>query len=215
MNQRTPRRAAAATIAIAALAAASAQAYSPPRGTPDLAQMMLQSSDLAPGAAPVVNGYSDPGGAGLHERAEYDRDWLAVSTTRGVKLQQLQTDITLSTSTAFAQTVFGQIAGLYGASAGRGSLIANVDAGNGSSATSKDARFSKMRSIGVGQQSIYGSATIATKGSTLAIGFAWVRVDAAIAFVLAVAPRPPLADSVTIALAKTMAAHMTSVLRAK
>ena len=215
MNRRTTRRAAVAAIAISALAAASAEAYSPPKGTPNLAKMTLQPSDLAPGATLLVNSYTDPGGPGLHVCAEYDRDWGAASTTGGVKLQQLQTSITLTTSTTWAHIVFGQIPGIYGASGGRGSLIDNVDAGNGSSATLRDARFSKMRSIGVGQQSIYGSATIATKGSTLAIGFAWVRVDAAIALVLAVAPRPPLADSVTIALAKTMAAHMTSVLRAK
>jgi hypothetical protein len=214
MNRRTTRHAATAAIAIAVLAAASAQAYSPPKGTPDLAKTTLQPSDLAPGAMLLVSGYFDPG-AGLHLRAEYNRDWGAASTTGRVKLQQLQTQITLATSTKWAQTVFGQIPGIYGSNGGRESLITNVDAGTVSSATLKDARFSKQRSIGVGQQSIYGSATIATKGSTLAAGFAWIRVDASIAFLVVVAPKPPLADSVTIALAKTLAAHMTSVLGAQ
>lgn len=214
MNRRTTRRAAAAAVAICALAATGAQAYSPPKGTPDLAKMTLQPSDLAPGATLLVNTYSDPGG-GVHLRAEYDRDWGAASTTGGVKLQQLQTQITLATSTAWAHTVFGQIPSIYGSSGGRGSLIDNIDAGNGSSATLKDARFSKLRSIGVGQQSMYGSATIATKGSTLAAGFAWVRVDGAIAFLVVVAPKAQLADSVTIAIAKKVAAHMASVLGAQ
>ncbi len=211
LYRRMSHRAATAAIAMAALVAATAQAYAPPRGTPNLAEMTLQPSDLAPGATLLVNGYSDPGGSGLHVRAEFDRDWGAASTTAGVKLQQVQTTITLAASTKWAQAVLGQVPGIYGASAGHEDLMANIDAGNGSSATIKDARFSKLRSIGVGQQSVYGSATIATKGSTLIADFAWVRVDAGIAFVLVVAPKP-LADSVTIALARTLAAHMTSVL---
>jgi hypothetical protein len=214
MNHRTTRRAAAAAAAICALAAASAQAYSPPKGTPNLAKMTLQPSDLAPGATLLVNSYFDPGG-GVHLRAEYDRDWGAASTASGVKLQQLQTQITLATSTAWAHTIFTQVPSIYGSSGGRGSLIDNIDAGNGSSATLKNARFSKLRSIGVGQQSMYGSATIATKASTIAAGFAWIRVDAAIALLVVVAPKAPLADSVTIALAKTVAAHMTAVLGAQ
>jgi len=213
MKLTTPRRAAAVTVAIAALAAASAQAYTPPKGTPNLAKMTLQPSDLAPGATLLVNTYSDPG-SGLHLRGEYDRDWAPASTTGGVKLQQVQTTITLANSTKWAQALLGQIRGIYGGSAGQGDLLDNIDAGNGSSATIKDARFSKLRSIGVGQQSVYGSVTITTKGSTVVGGFAWVRVDAGIGFLLVVAPKPPLADSVTIALAKTLAAHMTSVLGA-
>jgi hypothetical protein len=217
MDRRTTRRVVAAALATSALAtsalgAASAQAYTPPKGTPDLAKMTLQPSDLAPGATLLVNSYF-PGG--LHERDEYDRDWGVVSTTGGVKLQQLQTEITLATSTTWAHAVFGQVPSIYDSSAGRRSLIDNIDAGNGSSATLKDARFGTLRGIGVGQQSMYGSATIATKGSTIAAGFAWVRVDAAIATLVVVAPKAPLADSVTIAIAKTVAAHMKSVLGAQ
>jgi hypothetical protein len=215
MHSRRPRRAAAAAVAvsIAALAAASAQAFSPPKGTPDLSKMTLQTSDLGPGAKPIVSQYFDPG-SGLQLRAEYNRDWSAVSTTGGVKLQQVQTQITLATSPMWAQTVFGQLASIYGASSGHVDLIGNVDTGNGSTATVKDAHFSKLRSIGVGQQSFYESATIATKGSTIVAGFAWVRVGAGMAFIVVAAPKS-LADSVPIALAKAVAAHMTTVLGAK
>lgn len=213
MNRRTRRRAAAAAMATAALAATTAQAYTPPKGIPDLAKMTLQPSDLAPHATLLVSNYFDPG-SGLHLRAEYNRDWGAASTTGGVKLQQLQTQITLASSATWAQTVLGQLPGIYGASGGRADLVANVDAGNESSATLKDARFSKLQRIGVGQESFYESATIATKGSTLVAGFAWIRVGAGMAFLVVVAPKPPLADSVTITLAKTLAAHMTSVLGA-
>ena len=169
MNSTPPPPDRAATIAIAALAAASAQAYSPPRGTPDLAQMMLQSSDLAPGAAPVVNGYSDPGGAGLQHR-EYDRDWLAGDRNRRREAPATSRRISRSTPRPHSRRPSSDGSRASTAQAPWVADRQRRDAGNGSSATSKDARFSKMRSIGVGQQSIYGSATIATKGSTLAIG---------------------------------------------
>ncbi len=214
VKHRVPRRAAAAAMAFASIAAANGLADTPPKGTPDLSKMTLQASDLGPGATPLVSNYFDPG-PGSHVRAEYDRDWGAVSTTGHVKLQQLQTVITLLTSTMWTQAVFGQVASIYGASAGRADLIADVDSGNGSSATIKDSSFSKLRSIGIGQQSLYESATIAAKGSTLVAGFAWIRVNTAMAFILVVAPKPPLADSVTIALAKAVAAHMASVFAAQ
>jgi hypothetical protein len=200
----------AAAFATAALVATSAEAYTPPKGTPDLAKMTLQPSDLAPGSTLLLGDYFDPG-AGVHLRAEYNRDWGAASTTTGVKLAQIQTQITLASSTSWAQTLFAQLPDIDGTNAGRASLIADVDSGNGSSATLKNARFSKPRSIGAGQQSLYQSATITQRGSTLVAGFAWVRVDASVAFLVVVAPKPPLADAVTIALAKTVAAHMKSV----
>jgi hypothetical protein len=213
MNRRTPRHASILALVLAALAAASAEAYSPPKGTPDLSKMTLQASDLAPGAKPLVSQYFDPGSGG-QLRAEYDRDWGAASTTGGVKLQQVQTQITLATSTKWAQAIYGQVPGIFNASSGHLDLIGNVDTGNGSSATVKDARFGKLRSIGVGQQSFYESATITTKGSTLVAGFAWIRVGPAMAFIVVAAPKQ-LADSVTIALAKTIAARMASGLGTK
>lgn len=198
-------------MVFAALAAADAMAYTPPKGIPDLSKMTLQPADLAAGATPLVSEYFDPGGI-QGVRAEYDRDWGAVNTTGHVALGELQTVITLLTSTKSAQSVFGQLPSIYGTTAGRADLIADVDSGNGSSATAKDSRFSKLRPFAVGQQSLFESATITVKGSTLIAGFAWVRVNTAMAFILAVAPKPPLADSVTIALAKTVAAHMSAVL---
>jgi hypothetical protein len=213
----SPRRTAAVAMAfavIAAAAAANAVAYTPPKGIPDLSRMTLQASDLGRGATPLVSEYFDPAG-NQQVLAEYDRDWGAVSTTGNVKLQQLQTVITLLASTKWSQTVFGQLSSVYGGSAGRTTLIADVDSANGSSASIKDSRFSNLRSIGIGQESLYESATIAFKGSTLVAGFAWVRVNTAMAFLVVVAPKPPLADAVTIALAKAVAAHMTSVFAAR
>jgi hypothetical protein len=210
--RRAAAGAALCALALAlALAVATVQAYAPPRGTPDLSKMTLQPSDLAPGAQPIVSSYFDTG-TGDHLRAEYNRDWLATATKGGVKLEQLQTEITLADSTMWAQAIFGQVASIYGSSSGRSVLANMVNDASGSTVSLKNASFSKLRSIGVGQQSFYVSATITIKGSKLAAGFAWVRVEQGIAFLVVVAPKPPLADSVTIGLAKTVAAHIASVL---
>ena len=205
--------AAAAALLALAVAVASAQAFSPPSGTPDLAKMTLQPSDLARGAQVLVSEYFPPG-AGLRERAQYDRDFGAASTTSGVKLAQIQTEITLANSTSFAKVVFSQVQGIYGANDGRATLVTSVvpPAGPLSSATLKDAKFSKLAGIGVGQQSLFESATIRSKGATLVAGFVWIRVDAAFAFLTIVAAKPSLANSVPIAIAATVAAHMKSVL---
>lgn len=217
-NARPRHRLAALSAAIVALAfaVASAQAFSPPAGTPDLAKMTLQPSDLAPGAQVLVSAYFDPG-VGLKLRAEYDRDFGVASTKTGVKFAQIQTTITLANSTSFAKTVFAQLQPLYGANTGRAGLVAQVRpfSGKGSGATLKDATFGKLASIGVGQQSLFESATIRSQGATLVAGFVWIRVDDAVAFLAIVAAKPSLSNAVPIALATAVAAHMKSVLAGK
>ena len=84
--------------------------------------------------------------------------------------------------------------------------------GPGSGARLKDARFGKLAGIGVGQQSLFESATIRSTESTLVAGFVWIRVDGAVAFLAIVAARPSLANAVPIALATALAAHMKSLL---
>jgi hypothetical protein len=205
----------AAALALAVCTPAAAQAYSPPRGTPDLAKMTLQPSDLARGAMVLVSGYFDPG-SGLNLRAQYNRDFGAAATTAGVKFAQVQTSITLADSTAYAKTVFAQLPSIYGAQAGRATLAQEVipALGKGSDATPNDARFGKLRSAGLGQQSLLESATITAKDATIAADFVWLRVDGVLASLAIVAAQPPLTDLVAIGLARTVAAHITSVLTA-
>lgn len=212
-----PRRlAAAAALALAlAGAATTAQASTPPPGTPNLAKMTLQPTDLAPGAQVLLSAYFPPG-SGLNLRAEYNRDFGAATTTGGVKLAQIQAQVTLADTPAFAKTVFAQLPGIYGGAAGRATLAQEVIpvTGAGSDATPKDAGFGKLRSVGVGQQSLFESMTLKSKGTTLAAGFVWLRVDGVLASLAVVATRPPVADSVSIALARTVAAHISAQLAA-
>jgi hypothetical protein len=217
-GRRRVRRAimapAAAALTLAACTGA-ADAYSPPRGTPDLAKMTLQPSDLAPGAVVLVSSYFDPG-SGLNLRAQYDRDFGAAATTAGVKLGQIQVSITLADSTAYAKTLFAQIPSTYGTQAGHAILALEVVpvSVNGFHPTPNNARFGKLRSAGIGQQSLLESGTITTKDATIAADFVWLRVDGVLASLAVVAAQPPLADSVAIRLARTIAAHITSVLAA-
>jgi hypothetical protein len=205
---------AATALALAACAVA-AEAYSPPRGTPDLAKMALQPSDLARGAVVLVSSYFDPG-SGLNLRAQYDRDFGAAATTAGVKLGQIQVSITLADSTAYAKALFGQIPSTYGTQAGHAILALEVvpPSVNGFHPTPNNARFGKLSSAGVGQQSLLESGTINMEHATVAADFVWLRVDGVIASLAVVAAQPPLTDSVAIGLAHTVAAHITSVLAA-
>jgi hypothetical protein len=206
--------------AVAALALAvcttAAEAYSPPRGTPDLAKMTLQPSDLARGATVLYSGYLDPG-SGLKLRAQYDSDFGAAATTAGVKLAQVQIYLTLADSTAYAKTLFSQLSSLYSSESGHAILALEVVpiSAQGFHPTPKNARFGKLRSAGIGQQSLVESGTITMKQATIAADFVSLRVDGVIASLAVVAAKPPLADSVAIGLARTVAAHISSVLAAE
>jgi hypothetical protein len=216
-GRRISRAIAAPAIAALALAActAAAEAYRPPSGTPDLAKMTLQSSDLARGATVLFTGYLDPG-SGLNLRAEYDRDFGSAATTAGVRLAQIQVYLTLADSTAYAKTLFAQLSPLYSSESGRATLALEVVpvSVEGFHPTPNNARFGRLRSAGVGQQSLLESGTITTKHATIVADFVSLRVDGVIASLAVVAAQPPLADSVAIGLARAVAAHITSVLAA-
>jgi len=198
-----------------ALAVASAQAYAPPHGTPDLSKMTLQPGDLARGAQVLVSAYFPPG-SGLQLQAQYNRDFGSAATSAGVRFTQIQTSITLAKTPAFAKVVFAQLPSIYGAQSGRTILAQEVEPlfGKGAGQTPKDARFGKPRSIGAGQQSLFLPATFVVAGATVAADFAWLRIDGVIANLALVAAGPKLADAVAIGLTRTVAAHISAVLGA-
>jgi hypothetical protein len=215
--RRHPTGAALVTAAALTLAlvVATAQAFSPPRGTPDLSKMTLQPGDLARGAQVLVSEYFPPG-SGLQLRAQYNRDFGTSATSTGVRFTQIQTSITLAKTPAVAKLVFAQLPSIYGAQSGRTILAQEVEPlfGKGAGQTPKDARFGKPRSIGAGQQSLFLPATFVVAGATIAADFAWLRVDGVFATLAFVAAGPKLADSVAIALTRTIAAHISAVLGA-
>ncbi|MGA2008272.1 MAG: hypothetical protein ABSH27_12030 [Solirubrobacteraceae bacterium] len=106
-----------AALALAAVAVAAAQAYTPPKGAPDLAKMTLQPSDFA--ASGKVSGYYQPVVAGSHERAEYLGAFLSPTTSGGVKLESIVTSVQLFDTTAFATAAFAQTQREDGSAVGR------------------------------------------------------------------------------------------------
>lgn len=190
----------------------SAQGITLPPRTPDLAKMALASSDLRPGATVVFSGYSTPG-SGLHLRAEYNRDFGASVTRGGVKLGQIQIAITLADTTSWARELFAQLPSIFATRSGHVTLALEVmPVGDGDVAAAEGAHFSPLRSAGIGQQSLFESATIAVRGTTLVAGFVFLRIDGVLASLAIAAPTHSLADSVAIGLARTVAARISSVL---
>ena len=210
-----PAAAALAALAALALAVATAQAYAPPRGTPDLSKMTLQPGDLAHGAQVLVSQYFPPG-SGLQLQAQYNRDFGSAATSAGVRFTQIQTSITLAKTPAVAKIVFAQLPSIYGTQSGRAILATEVApiTGKGAGTTPKDARFGKPRAIGIGQQSLFEPATFVVNGAPIAADFAWLRIDGVIANLAFVAAGPKLSDAVAIALTRTVAAHISAVLAA-
>jgi len=212
-----PRRLSAAAVAavtaLAALAAASATAYAPPKDTPDLAKMVPQPSDFAPGAKPTSDGYyqapQEPG-----ERALYLDVIRGVTMRGGVKPEAINTGLELFETTAAAQAEFTRLQRVNASHTGRMLLFEFwvPSPGKGSNTPFGDAHFATHASIGVGQQSSLVSISVATADLTFFADVVLVRVGAVVAQLNMAAAKPNLTASVATALARTVAAHITSVL---
>jgi hypothetical protein len=221
MNRRLLHVAAAtATIALSAgLQIASAQAVTPPTGTPDLALMALQPVDLQPGARVGIDAYQSPPSGFV---AEYERQFGAATTTGGTALEGIQMQIMLANSTAGAKSFFTITRHVYGSRSGRALLANAIAAGRkGSNVKPGDVHFGKLRSIGVGQQSLLEpitlrvrSATNRFKPRTLAADVVVVRIDGVVVSLTVAGLTPTLAPSVASALAATVVSHITAVLAA-
>jgi hypothetical protein len=219
-NRRLRRLAAsAAALTLAASAAATAKPYTPPPGTPDLAKMTLRRSDLAPGPKPWSDSYEPPP-AGTNLRAIYDRRFRAETTKGGVKLTDIETDINYARTTTSAEAFFARDAQLTATARVRTDLLfdlwtgpADTDPTPPPQFTLKDANFGKLHSIGIGEQSQFESVSVRTKPTTIVADQLIWRIDDMVV-IMVVAARPDLADSVSIGLARTMAAHITAVLDA-
>ena len=212
MSHRSSRVAVLAALALAAVAVAAAQAYTPPKGTPDLAKMTLQPSDFA--ASGKVSGYYQPVVAGSHERAEYLGAFLSPTTSGGVKLESIVTSVQLFDTTAFAKAAFAQTQREDGSAVGRIILFEawHPGSGPGSGATLRDAHFAPLAAIGAGQQSSLLSMTVATSVWTLAADTVRLRVGDVLVGLQMGATSPNLTASVATGLARAAAAHVKSVL---
>jgi hypothetical protein len=213
MNRR-PRFLAAvsvATIAAGFLAVAIAQAVTPPPGTPDLSQMTLQASDLAPGAKTTLSRYVAPGTDTI---AEYDRSFAGVTTSAGVKLTVLSTNVLLANSATNAKGLYKDVRLVYASKLGRKLLAEAIvkSAGKLSGVTAKDVHFAKSASAGVGDQSLNQPIAIRSKHKAVAADFVLLRIGDVLASVTIVVRRGQLDRSVATGLAATIGAHITAVL---
>lgn len=213
MNRRSRRLAAvvATTIATAgALAVAVAGAVTPPAGTPDLAQMTLQLSDLAPGAS-AAGSYSKPPKSFI---AQYERTFTGASSTGGVPLYAIQAQLLLARTAANATSSFRTLRLVYGTKLGRALIAAAIAKGAGKAFNPKNVHFGKLASIGVGNESLLEPITLGVAGRRLAAAFVVVRVDRVLLNLSVLVRRPKLARSVMSGLASAVAAHITAVLAA-
>jgi hypothetical protein len=216
MNRSRPRLLAAAAVATIAggfLTVAIAQAVTPPAGTPDLSQMVLASSDLAPGAKTVVSRYVAPG---ANTTAEYERSFTAATTTAGVKLNQLTASVLLASSTSSAAGLYGDLHLVYSSALGRKLLVAAIVKASGkvSGVSAKDVHFAKQESAGVGAQSLNQPILIRLKGKALSADFVVFRIGDVLGSVTVVALHAGLPRAAASGLAVTEGAHITAVLAA-
>jgi hypothetical protein len=215
MYRRPLSLAAAATSIVlgGALLITSAQALTPPAGTPDLAQMTLQPADLQPGATVGRDRYAKPP---KRFRAAYDRNFSAAATHGGVPLDAIETEILLAARPADAKSFYKVERRIYGSKLGRKLVASSIvgAAGKGSNITAKDVHFGMLRSIAVGQQSLLEPVSIRVNPVTLTADFVVVRVGDVVVNFAVLVFRPTLARSVPTGLAATIAAHISAVLAA-
>ncbi len=209
MTRRARSLAAVAVILVLGATVAAAQALTPPAGTPDLSQMTLQSADLGP-AAGVSSAYVKPPSKIV---AQYDRNFTLTSTSAGVALDAIDTEILLAHTSAYAKSFFKELRTLYGSKFGHNLLAADIEKAAGPGRlTRKQIRFGTLRAIDVGDQSLLITITVRTRTRRLVEDVVALRVGGVVANLSIVAAAPKLAASVPTALATTVAGHVTSVL---
>jgi hypothetical protein len=215
MNRRPRILAAVAVAAIAAggLSIAVAQALTPPAGTPDLAKMGVQSSDLGPGSTLLGGRYVKPS---KHVIAVYDSGFGPASTTAGVALAAVTSGVALADSTADGRSLFKAYRLIFTSKFGRVALAAEIVKGAGklSGVTLKDVHFGKQVSAGVGAQSLIQPLTVAVKHKGTAADFVVLRIGAVLASVTVIVTRPHLPSSIATTLAKAVGSHIDAVLAA-
>jgi hypothetical protein len=152
-----------AAVTLAAAGSALA-AVTPPAGTPNLALMAIQPSDLAAGAVTGADvGYDTPPSGFTAEYAGY---FTSAATSDGVAYSLLQDDISLAPDTTTASEYVAVEKLLYTSKAGRKAIVkaAIKDAGGKKShLTLSDFKFSGAESAGVGTGSLVETLTVTYK----------------------------------------------------
>ena len=191
----------AATCGIAAAAASATDAYGPPAGWPSLANAALVAQDIGGSAQIDSQKYVKPDSP---DRAEYDRGFDG-GKLRGKQLLYTENDVTVSASTAAAQTEMIAIP--------LGLLIAEKQVANqfGKSLGLKVTyvKSGKATDLGAGDTATGVVIRVGTKAGELRFGLGFVRVEQVIsAIILVGAPRANLGLPELKHLAVLSAAHL-------
>jgi hypothetical protein len=184
---RSPSRTVVAVAAVAAVCAATAalaQAVTPPAGTPNMAAMVVQRSDLGPGTGASIGGYEKPQVGFV---AAYTRTFGVAEARAGGSPFALETELELAAKASTALELVREQKVLYSSKAGRallGSLIVSR-APKKDHVTLKSLVFSAPTTLHVGTDSFIESLSIKVKGFTEILRFATLnvsRVDVSLIF---------------------------------
>ena len=153
---------AALTFGAAGGVALAAGTVTPPAGTPNLAAMVVQSADLAPGAVAAQQGYVTPP---KNFSAQYDAGFTSAATSDGVSYYSISDEVAIAPSAATVGDFVGLETQLLRTKAGHKLLdrvIIKV-AGRKAHLKAKDIKYRALGSVGVGQTSFLETIGVASR----------------------------------------------------
>jgi hypothetical protein len=146
-------------LAVVAVPAALAGTVTPPAGIPNLAEMVLQPTDLMPGVNIAAQAYGTPPKGFT---ADYSSFLTGATTVGGVKFNSLQDDVGLASTTTAVSNLFMNEHSLFTSRKGRRLIAKSVVKAFGKKAhlETKDVKFGSPQSAGIGTQSFEELLTI-------------------------------------------------------
>jgi hypothetical protein len=217
MKRPTITPALGAALVLAGATAASAGAagvVTPPAGTPNLALMVVQPTDLVPGAVIGDQAYVQPPSGFT---ADYGSDFTTASTSDGVNYSLVLDYVALAPDPTTADTLYAGEQAFEQSRKGRKFIVKSIirAAGKRSHLKAKNVKFSAEQSAGVGQSSYEETITVAAKHimvSEIYLIFQEGNVVASLELVSEADKPVPGTDATTLAAA--MDSHIKSVLAA-
>lgn len=215
MKRRTITPALGAALVLAGATAASAGAagvVTPPAGTPNLALMVVQPTDLVAGAVIGDQAYVQPPSGFT---AQYGSDFTTASTPDGANYSLVLDYVSLAPDPTTADTFYADQQAFEQSRKGRKFIVKSIihAAGKKSHLKAKNVKFSAEQSAGVGASSYEETITVAAKHvhvSEIFLIFQEGDVVASLELVGEADKTVPAADATTLATA--MDTHIKSVL---
>jgi len=193
-------------VALAFAAGQPASAVTPPTGTPDLTQMVLQQSDFA------STTISDEGYQPSTDFvAVYDRGFGPSTTTTGTTFLGGFSEANLASNAAQAQTFFGVLNGTLTTSAGRKLIARQIASTVGKRVNPKRIHIGHLVNLTVGDGAFLLPISLPVSGLRIHVDFVALQRKEVVGVLVLMAIRSiPAADAT--ALASAMSAHIDAVL---